>query len=120
MCLGLKNKKDYVAEMIRYNNIDICGLQECEVEKDYPLNVLSIKGYNIETETNINKARVCLYINQTLNYSRRKDLEGENLHMVVVDVEAGKKYRIINIYRSFQTNGELNERGRFSEQITKI
>ena len=77
MCLGLKNNKDYVAEMIRYNNIDICGLQECEVEKDYPLNVLSIKGYNIETETNINKARVCLYINQTLNYSRRKDLEGE-------------------------------------------
>ena len=120
MCLGLKNKKDYVAEMIRYNNIDICGLQECEVKKDYPLNVLSIKGYNIETETNINKARVCLYINQTLNYSRRKDLEGENLHMVVIDVEAGKKYRIINIYRSFQTNGELNERGRFSEQITKI
>ena len=87
VCLGLKNKKDYVARMIRENDIDVCGIQECEIDKDFPPSVLAFKDYNIEIEENIEKARVCMYIKHNINYKRRKDLEGENLHLVVIDIE---------------------------------
>ena len=120
VCLGLKNKKDYVARMIRENDIDVCGIQECEIDKDFPPSVLAFKDYNIEIEENIEKARVCMYIKQNINYKRRKDLEGENLHLVVIDIESSKNYRIVNIYRSFQNNNELTQRERFCEQIIKI
>ena len=37
VCLGLKNKKTYVSNTIEDNKIDICCIQECEIEKNYPL-----------------------------------------------------------------------------------
>ena len=45
VCLGLKNKKDYVLDVIRENEIDICCLQETEIESSFPTGILSFKGY---------------------------------------------------------------------------
>ena len=61
-----------------------------------------------------------MYIKQDINYKRRIDLEGMNLHLVVVDIEAKKKFRLINIYRPFQNQLGLSQREIFSEQISKI
>ena len=33
LCLGLKNKKDYVSDVIRENEIDICLIQLCHTPK---------------------------------------------------------------------------------------
>ena len=33
LCLGLANKKDYVASMIKENKIDICCVQEIDIKK---------------------------------------------------------------------------------------
>ena len=112
--------KDYVARSIRENDIDICSIQECEVEKDYDSSILAFRGYNIEMENNCDRARVCMFIKQDINYKRRSDLEGMNLHLVIVDIEAKKKYRLINVYRSFQNQIGFTQRQRFSEQILKI
>ena len=35
LCLGLKHKKDYVSKILRENKIDICCLQEIDLEPDY-------------------------------------------------------------------------------------
>ena len=34
-CLGLTNKKDYVTEIIKRNEIEVCCMQETEVKVDY-------------------------------------------------------------------------------------
>ena len=82
ICLGLKSKKNYVKEKILEEKIDICCIQECDIDANYPVNALSFSGYNIEVETNTKKARCCTYIKNDIIYIRRRDLEGEdnNLH----------------------------------------
>ena len=57
LCLGIKNKKDYVYDTIRREKIDICLLQEVEIKKDYPAELLSSSDYKIEIEK-YNKAGV--------------------------------------------------------------
>ena len=50
LCLGLKSKKDYVYDTLRKENIDICVLQEVEINKAYPINILTAKDYKLEVE----------------------------------------------------------------------
>ena len=101
LCLGLKNKKDEVKRLIAENKIEILCLQETELESDYPTNILSFRGYCIETERNTGKIRVATYIKDTISYTRRTDLEGENSHLVIIDMNDRNSTRIINIYRAF-------------------
>ena len=42
LCLGLKNKKDYVLGEILRNEIDISCLQEVEIESSFPAEILII------------------------------------------------------------------------------
>ena len=68
LCLGLKKKKDYVYDTIRKEKIDICMLQEVEINKDYPINILTAKDFKIEIEKSDIKARVALIINNDVEY----------------------------------------------------
>ena len=61
LCLGLRNKRDYVSKMINEHKLDIVCLQETDIEQNYPLNILSFKGYDFLTENNSNKARAGIY-----------------------------------------------------------
>ena len=49
LCLGLKNKKDCISSVINEKQIDICCLQEVELESSYPMNIFSFRGYTLET-----------------------------------------------------------------------
>ena len=69
--LGLKNKKDYVYEKLLQEKIDICALQEVEVDKTYPHSLLTSKDYTIEIEQASAKARNAFVINKRINYTRR-------------------------------------------------
>ena len=62
ICLGLKNKKDYIYQVITENKIDICLLQEVEIERNFETNLLTDKNYKIEVETNSIKARTAIII----------------------------------------------------------
>ena len=52
LCLGLPNKKDTVLRELESNKIDICCMQETELEKNYPINILSTPTYEFESEKN--------------------------------------------------------------------
>ena len=62
LCLGLENKKDYVSSVINDKQIAICCLQEVELESSYPMDILSFRGYTLETEWNDTKLRCAIYI----------------------------------------------------------
>ena len=62
LCLGLKNKKENVKKMIMDNDIDILCLQETEVTKYFPIDLLTFKGFNYENESNTLKSRCGVYL----------------------------------------------------------
>ena len=101
VCLGLQNKKDYIVDTIRKEGVDICMIQEAEIKKDYPVNILSSKDYKIELEKFTVKARCAALIKNNINYTRRSDLEGEDNCLMIIDVHGTKHYRLINVYRTF-------------------
>ena len=55
LCLGLSNKKDMLTELLHKNNIDVCVLQETEIPKNFPENVLSCGGFILKLEQNTDK-----------------------------------------------------------------
>ena len=120
LCLGLKNKKDYVYETLNAEKIDICLLQEVEIKTDYSSELLSSKNYKIEIETSTLKARCAIAIKKTINYTRRQDLEGSDTGICVIDTNGPIKYRIVNFYRLFNPPNNLNQTQHFSIQLEKI
>ena len=94
LCLGLSNKKDVVSQTILSNEIDICVLQEIDIPAGYDSNLLSFGGYTLEVEENNVKARTGVYIKNGINYIRKKELEGLNNGLVVIDVKLHYTVRI--------------------------
>ena len=91
LCLGLKFKKDLVKNILIENEIDVLSMQEIEIESDFNCELLSIPGYIFEYESNNVKRRVGCYVKNHLKYKRRLDLEGENSHLIIIDIENGLK-----------------------------
>ena len=75
LCLGLRTKKDYVSNVINSYKIDICCMQEVDLEPDYPVSLLTFKGYSIEVENSSTKARTGTYISNMIPYTRKANLE---------------------------------------------
>ena len=119
LCLGLKNKKDTVYGCLTEENIDIAMLQEVDIKKDYPIELLATKDYNLEVENANVKSRCAIAIKNNINYKRRIDLEGENLSLVILDVVSTTNYRLINLYRQFNPPNNLSQTEHFSMQLKK-
>ena len=91
LCLGLANKKDLVIEALERNEIIVCGLQETEIDQNFPVNLLSCAGYTLELEMNNERKRAGVYLRNDIKYERRHDLELVDCHVVVVDINIGYK-----------------------------
>ena len=63
--------------------------------------------------------RVATYIRNTIKYRRRKDLEQENGHLIIIDIGTTKQLRVINIYRPFNPTN-LTEKAFFLQQLNTI
>ena len=109
ICLGLINKKDYVYKTVKVNNIDICLLQEVEIGHDYDHTLLTEKDLKIKVEKNDIKLRSAIIIRDNIMYERRQDLEGKNLGIVIIDLNGNDKYRIVNVYRSFNPPNNVSQ-----------
>ena len=120
ICLGLKNKKDYVYETLSVNNIDICTIQEVEISNNYPSELLSHRNYKLEIELSTVKARCAIAIKKEIDYVRRSDLETVDTSVVIVDVNLVVDYRIINVYRSFNPPHGLTQKAAFAQQLNLI
>ena len=107
--------------MISDNSIDILCMQETEVENNLDHSSLNLKNYCLEIETNTVKSRVAVYIVNSLSYSRMRHLEGINSHIVVIDISGSNSVkRIINVYRSFNPQNNVNARTKFLYQLEII
>ena len=67
LCLGLKNKRDLIKDILVRNKIDILALQETELEPSLDLNLVNIAGYKFESEINEYKQRVGFYIKNIID-----------------------------------------------------
>ena len=74
-------------------------MQETELENGFDCDLLKIPGYNLELGKNSVKVRIGTYINDSIKYKRREELEGLDSHITVVDIWNGKKCnkRLISI-----------------------
>ena len=120
LCLGLPNKKILVKNIILEEEIDILCLQETELEQNLDHNLMSFPGYNYESENNTIRSRVGCYVKANISCIRRTDLEGQNSHLIILDVKAKNNIRIINIYRPFNPQQDKRPLEFFKYQIDLI
>ena len=120
LCLGMKNKKDIVYEILTKNYIDICALQEVEIPSDYQHKLLSSTNYKIEVEKSQGKARVATVIKNNIEYTRRQDLEKEDTSVIIIDTNTKPRLRVINVYRSFNPPNNKSPFSAFEEQLSII
>ena len=113
-------KKEDVKDIVQRNEIDILCLQEVEVEFGFNSSLLEFGGYSLEVETNSLKSRTAIYIKNGIRYNRRYDLEGNNSHLVIIDVKAEVDTRIINLYRCFTPQDGSTARQHFQIQLDLI
>ena len=78
------------------------SLQETEIDSDFDCELLSIPGYRFEYETNNVKRRVGSYIKNTIKYERCFGLEGDNNHLLIIDIENGGKKKGWCMYQESQ------------------
>ena len=86
---------EHPLHILHKNNIDVCVLQETEIPKNFPENVLSCGGFILELEQNTDKKRAGIYLRNGVKYTRRHDLEKEDYHILIVDVLTHVKIRNI-------------------------
>ena len=114
------NKKDYIYDTLRKEKINVCLLQEVELKKNYPIQLMSSKDYKIESELCTNIARSAIIISNCVNYKRRHDLEEEDMSLVIIDVDSQTNYRIINLYRQFNPPNNHSQVQHFTNQLNLI
>ena len=127
LCLGLLSKKDTVTDLLRRNDVKICCLQETEIPRNFPEKLLNCGGYGgytlepaLELELNLDKKSAGIYLKNDIKYIRRNDLEKEDFHIVIVNVIADVKIRIINVCRSFRPPNFMTPDAFFVEQLKII
>ena len=99
------------------NDIDILCLQETDIPVDFPVEMLTFKGYNYENENNIVKSRCGIYILNKISYVRPFELEIQGIHAIVIDLKDVHQTRIINIYQSFNPTNNQNQREYFNSLL---
>ena len=120
LCLGMKNKKDIVYDTLKNKKIDICALQEVEIQPDFNHELLSSNDYKIEVEKSKGKARIATVIKNHIEYTRREDLEKEDSSIIIIDTHTTPRLRIINIYRSLNPPNNKTPFPAFEEQLSII
>ena len=83
-------------------------------------NLLSIKNYNFEIELNSVKVRVGIYVSKSVEYTRMTQLEGVDSHIVIIDISNCAIKRVINVYRGFNPQNNVNARTKFKYQLEVI
>ena len=106
LCLGLQFKVNLVKQLINDESIDVLCMQETEIKNNINQNNLSFPGFNIEIENNSIISRTAIFVKNTVKYERRREFEGIDSNLTIIDVKGKETVRIINLYRSFApTNG---------------
>ena len=65
-------------------------------------------------------SRVAVYLDNKISYIRRRDLEGVNSNLLILDLVGSNPVRLINVYRSFSPQHNINQREKFTIQLQLI
>ena len=120
ICLGLVNKRGPVIEYLKSSNISVCSMQETEIPSNFPIGILNRNGFNLELESCELKCRTSIYLKSNISHVRRNDLENNNCHVVIVDINCSIKLRIVNVYRSFHPPDGSSATEFFNKQLAVI
>ena len=120
LCLGLRNKKEAVKQLIHENNISVLCVQEAEIPVNFDTNLLTFKGYSFENENNLCKSRCGIFVSNEISYVRMNDLELPDMHVVIIDISDSAKTRIINVYRPFNPPNNQTQIEFFEAQLNLI
>jgi exonuclease III len=88
---GSAKQKNIVKNLIKNENIDILCLQETEVDPNLDHLMPNFPGFAYESENHSLKSRVGIYINSLIKYNRCNHLEGNDSHIIIVDVKTKKE-----------------------------
>ena len=89
-----------------------------ELEFGFCENLLSIPGYDLLIEKNSVKARSGIYLSNKVNYTKKPDLEVNDSHMVIVDIDGKSDIKwIINVYRCFNPEGNYTAHDKLRKSI---
>ena len=75
------------------------------------------KGFKYETETDLIKSRCGIYVSNKMSYICRNDLEKDNMHIILIDVNDSRE---INVYRPFNPTNNQNQLQFFQAQLELI
>ena len=76
VCLGLKNNKCLVKNILEEQKIDVLSMQEIELDNSRDPKVLELPNFSLEIEKkNSHKSGVGSYISKRVNYKRKEALE---------------------------------------------
>ena len=75
LCLGLKNKRIDVENLLIRNDMKVLCLQEMEVESGIDTETLQLKNSQCELEINSLKSRIAIYVINSISYRRIHNLE---------------------------------------------
>ena len=70
LCLGLANKKDLVTKYLDLHNVSVCCMQETEIPRNYPTDILNCNDFSLELECSDTKRRTGIYIRSSVSYTR--------------------------------------------------
>jgi exonuclease III len=82
--------------------------------------LISYQKFNNESEINDKCYRVGILLKNDLAYTRRRDLEGINNYLIIIDIKSNKGLRLINIYRPFNQRYNVHPRTFFMNQLELI
>ena len=84
------------------NGVEYCGTPKVPQRVPGKSEFWRNRSFFMRSQNNDDKKRVGFYIRFDINYTRRNDLEENNIHIVIIDLCAAVNLRVINIYRSFR------------------
>ena len=84
---------------------------------NFPENIHNCGGFTLELESYNEKKRAGFYIWNDISYVRRVYPEKDDVHVLLIDVEADVKICVANIYRSFRPQGLMSADKLFKIQL---
>ena len=105
-----------IKTLLHEHDIDILCKQEANVKPEESVGDFWVSGYKLETAKTATqfKLRSIIYIKLGINYTRLRDEEKENSHIILARME---NVTIAAMYRTYQLTHKTDHTSALNEQI---
>lgn len=103
VCLGIKNKINTLRQCKELLSSDIIFIQEAEIHKNDPDNVINIRGYDLYKTSANPKSRMCAFIKTKV---RHKCVIASDVDVIKIQTD---KLQVFGVYRPFKLPNGINK-----------